>query len=366
MSLDDDNSKVVSREWYPEETEPIPGMESCRMRHKTVNIVMTANVSHDSNATDIDLSSVAMMMPMLDILGFNHKPNTKLKIPYYGFENAVVSIRYGTYYRGVRVTAKPLKNNIYIDLQLRGKNQHLKVSSKKIHITGVRTEDTGSLCISVIKNKINNIIDRLEDIRNLDDKESFIKLCHEDDIPENHPHYDLLSFVRVNKELRSNVDTSAPDHYSYDEFVNNVVNGALTPCNKHINILDQSLRNQVFYVNVCFEICLVTLCKLITSAGHGASFNNWNKIQYANIKIKTNNNGPDCDELSNISKIPLKNVRHVMFKVNGNGGINIWSTNDNNISFKAFRILSPLLALSYKSPGSQKRKYDRKTPRNQI
>jgi len=353
---------TVDREWYPEETHIFPGLENCRIRYKTVNIVMTTNIKTDED-DPVDLQCVAFMMPMLDILGFSFKPGSKLKIPYYGYENSIVSVRYGNYYRGVRDTSKPLKNNIYIDLQLKGKNQHLKVSAGKVHITGVRTEETGKMCIDVTIGKINMISDILRRIRSLEDKKAFEKLCYADKIEKDCENFDLLKFVRVNMSARNNTSIISSAMYNYRDFVTNVIYGKIIPSKKPIEIANYSLRNQVFYVNVCFEICLVTLCKKVVESGHNAAFNNWNKIQYANIKILVNY---DSDVISNVSKKPLRDIRYVSFKVNGNGGINIWSIDDNNVSFDAFNTLVEMLAISYKSPGKNKRRYERKTPRNYI
>ena len=72
------------------------------------------------------------------------------------------------------------------------------------------------------------------------------------------------------------------------------------------------------------------------------------------------------DEISEISKKPLKDIKDVMFRVNGNGGVNIWSVDDNKVSFRAFKILVELMVLSYKNPGADKRRYERRTPRNLI
>lgn len=329
---------VVCREWYAEETLPIIGMEDTRLREKTVNIVMTAVFNNT-----IDLDSTIHMLPMLEIHGFIYQRRGKLVIPYYGYEYAIVSMQHGSYRRGVRETKTPLKNNLHTDMQLRGKNQHLKVSGGKIHITGIRTKKTGEMCIDGIVNKIEKLRNILRDIRSYPDPDALYGMCLSiNPLIEGSVEKPLVEYIRINRVSRGE---------TYATFVDDMIYGSSVPSAERIHVTSYNIHNKVFYVNICFKVNLLKLVRMVVAKGNRAKYHTWNNTQSAGISIKLRCEGPP---------------RYVTFKVNSNGGINIWSKDNQEESFDAFRDLVPMLIHAYKCPGDAKRQYERSTPRNNL
>jgi len=337
-------SSTVTHEWYPEETREIPGMEGMIPREKLINILMTSKFSDIAN-----LDLISRVIPLIDIVGFSHKVKGKTPIPYFGMENAIVSVNYGDYNRGVRNVTETLKKLIYTDFQFEGKNQHVKISSNKAHVTGVRTIETGKKCISKIMDKIEYARQMLMKIRSYDDKDQLLSLVTrdiDDDYMEeirdqDQELFNLISFITVNKRSR-------PD---YGKFVNDVLFGTDIISENKIEIMEYNIHIRVFYINMCFNINIFKLNQLANDKGYKVTFFNWYKIESVNIMI--------IDRDSDDGGKPFKTT----FKVNSNGSVNIWASKDSDRAFKLFCLLVPLLAKAYRSPSTQKRVYIRKTPR---
>jgi hypothetical protein len=103
----------------------------------------------------------------------------RLRIPYFGHENIIVSCRTGNQSRGLRQGGKQLQHVVGIDLQLHGKNYHLKLSANNIHLTGGKFEELGEETFLYLSDYLNLIQEEyLSKIKKLSNDDIEIILDH--------------------------------------------------------------------------------------------------------------------------------------------------------------------------------------------
>lgn len=74
----------------------------------------------------------------------------KLKIPYYGVEDVIVSIRYKKESRGIRNVSGQSDNFVSVDLQIGGHNVHIKLSSNNALVMGVTSVEEGTEAVNCL------------------------------------------------------------------------------------------------------------------------------------------------------------------------------------------------------------------------
>lgn len=105
---------------------------------KIANIVTVAYLDQELN--------LAMIYDLLTIIPFDYKIGTKVPgmgretVPFFGINNVIVGLRYGTQMRGIERTNGHLQSLIGVDIQCCNKNINLKVSRNKIQLTGSKSE----------------------------------------------------------------------------------------------------------------------------------------------------------------------------------------------------------------------------------
>ena len=92
------------------------------------NMVLVAQLEFEPN--------LSALFDFLPILWIDFAIRKWRKMPYFGHERTIVSVRYKSKHRGVRSNKGQLKNSLSLDLQLGGKNLNIRVSSSCFHITG--------------------------------------------------------------------------------------------------------------------------------------------------------------------------------------------------------------------------------------
>lgn len=80
----------------------------------------------------------------------DHITQTRETVPYFGYENVIVGLRYKDKMRGIIRPGNHLNSVIGVDLQCYGKNLNLKISPTKIQLTGARSEETGRGAIGAL------------------------------------------------------------------------------------------------------------------------------------------------------------------------------------------------------------------------
>ena len=95
-----------------------------------------------------------------------NKKSDKLKIPYYGTEDIIVSIRHKRGARGLRSLTKQQDNFVSVDLQTSNKNVHIKLSKNNAEVMGVTSLEQGLDSVQCLLDLIHQTDDNLEFLRN--------------------------------------------------------------------------------------------------------------------------------------------------------------------------------------------------------
>ena len=74
----------------------------------------------------------------------------KVKIPYYGVEDVIVSIRYKKESRGIREASEQSDNFVSVDLQINKRNAHIKLSSGNALVMGVTSVEDGTAAVNCL------------------------------------------------------------------------------------------------------------------------------------------------------------------------------------------------------------------------
>lgn len=74
----------------------------------------------------------------------------KIKIPYYGMEDVIVSIRYKKESRGIREASGQSDNFVSVDLQINKRNAHIKLSSGNALVMGVTSIEEGIAAVNCL------------------------------------------------------------------------------------------------------------------------------------------------------------------------------------------------------------------------
>jgi hypothetical protein len=109
----------------------------------------------------------------------------RLKMPFFGYNNIIVTCRMSNMTRGCRIKGKQFQNVLTIDYQLHNKNYNLKISSKKIQLTGALSEESGKEVYIRIITYIRSVQDLLTQLQNLSDDQ---KIKYKNEIIEHIYH----------------------------------------------------------------------------------------------------------------------------------------------------------------------------------
>src|SRR5579871_3811794 len=116
---------------------------------------------------EVILDSAFIALPILPIEELPTK-RKKIKIPYYGVEDVLVSIRYKNEARGIRPIPKQPDNFVSIDLQINQRNVHIKLSSNNALVMGVTSIEEGRAAVECL----------LDTIYMSDQHMSYLKKCN--------------------------------------------------------------------------------------------------------------------------------------------------------------------------------------------
>ena len=130
-------------------------------------------------STSVDVVNLANFIPVSHM--FSEKDNSRLKrksgsrqnIPYFGIENSVISVCYKSIIRGMRTAG--MHNMASLDIQLSGRNIHVKLSSTSINTVGTKnSEEKGKV--------FNAIVDHIKHLQKIID---FIKTFSPENLKKN-------------------------------------------------------------------------------------------------------------------------------------------------------------------------------------
>ncbi len=146
------------------------------------------------------------------------KKGKKIKIPYYGVEDVIISIRHKKECRGLRTILNTKQDNfVSVDLQTEGKNVHIKLSETNATVTGVTTLEQGLNSIQCLLDLIHQTDENLEYLRTslskeVDKCENFINNFFIDDKTKgiDIPDYDVV-IEKINEHNNVHLDENKID-----------------------------------------------------------------------------------------------------------------------------------------------------------
>lgn len=101
------------------------------------------------------VSELLTCTPVDYIIERKNSKGSRIKIPYFGVDGAIISVRFNGKSRGIRIGGLQLINSIATDLQCDNKNIHLKIASMKLQLCGALTTEMGTnafnYCLEHIK-----------------------------------------------------------------------------------------------------------------------------------------------------------------------------------------------------------------------
>ena len=254
--------------------------------------------------------------------------NKKIKIPFLGINNIIISIRFDLKSRGLRIGGKQLRNTVAIDLQIDNKNIHIKITKYKMHITGCLNEEMGIKAFNLAIDHIKMCNDNMLHIKNLDFniKNQTIEWIYrnfknEDDSLK---MYDTLSF----DNLPSNIDYTFCKYISMFTYDCKIYINFIKKINILMDIIDNSnslnicyntlpiflkyyICNSIYTYSLNYKISLIKLAIFLKQNNYEISYHNWHKSKSLDLFIPilstdfsslstSEESYSDCDDNDNI------------------------------------------------------------------
>lgn len=207
-------------------------------------------------------------------------------IEYFGPEGAVVSIGYKNIRRGMRTGA--MNNMVSIDMQLGGKNIHIKFSATSITSVGTRTIEAGKKVINTILEHAANLQKYLDYSNSLtfDKKKKNINWLIKElkDFEEGTRIKDLLNELRIPKEMNEKYINFLINYYDdFDDKDNFCIHihrtlEELILCEEKVSCKKYDIYNSVFHMqpinNPNFRMPLHKLAPFLSNLGVTVSWHN--------------------------------------------------------------------------------------------
>lgn len=313
----------------------------------------------------INLSDAFNLLPVQPIEIEVEESKKKLEIVYYGIEDVIVSIRYKKQSRGIRPTPTQADNFVSIDLQIGGKNVHVKLSSDNALVMGVVSVEKAIEAVECLLDTIYMTDRNLEYFKSCDKGEiykafDYIKdLAVDDrkslDLPDIKLFQDKLKGdgFPVNEKLATLILTRGYETKSlemFDNILETMLNSSLI-ANNDICIENYQICNSAYNYKLnitqngspikgCF--ILKNLAMSVINMGDDnitASHHNWHE-KYANVVISTY--GLHKGKL--LMKKNKKRDQHIhRFNISEGAGIRQWSPSTKEEAFLVHKVLIAIL-----------------------
>lgn len=262
------------------------------------------------------VSELLTCTPVDYIIERKNSKGSRIKIPYFGVDGAIISVRFNGKSRGIRIGGLQLINSIATDLQCDNKNIHLKIASMKLQLCGALTTEMGTnafnYCLEHIKmvnehwkhfNTLtemikNNTISWLysvlinDDKLNMFDDENVIKQL--DNTPDNVDYrsakfLSMFTYDYNTPELfREKIDVllKITDKTCY----------SITP-----SLGDLKISNGIYNYNLGCKISLIDLCSGLYQLGYGVLYHNWSASKLLRIMIPLSMTEEDNDKITEVN-----------------------------------------------------------------
>ena len=271
-------------------------MESFKTQNTVIGI-------HFSDELDLNNISELLLCLYIENSDKSYSKNTTLskKIPFYGINNSIISIRYNMKSRGLRIGGRQLRNTVAIDLQYSNKNLHNKLSKNKILITGCLNETMGIESFYILLEHIKNCNNFLKFFSELNNEKKINSIKWIKKIMYNTDNliymYDdikvLQQFNNIPKDIDYNfckyLSMFSYDCITYEHFEKKIDIILNIPKNENNNycyssfpkITSYTIYNSLYSYNILdnsnLKISLIKLANFLIANNYNTSYHNWHK-----------------------------------------------------------------------------------------
>lgn len=279
----------------------------------TVSTASTASITNNKStpqSTPQSTTPIANGLPPLPPVAnasvLKKYKEKKLKILFFGTNGIIVSVRFENLSRGVRIGNAQLRNTVAVDLQMDDKNIHIKISKKKMQMSGILSEEMGlrafELCLGHItmvnehfkhfyqlssKTK-NSTIEWLKTIffvgnnrlRMYDDP---IILDYFEKCPKcvDYRSARYISMFSYDCKTYNNFNRLI-DHFLSFESPNEENNFCY---NKIPKLISYSISNSVYTYTLHKSLSLIKITQFLLEQSYKASYHNWHKPKQVEVLI---------------------------------------------------------------------------------
>lgn len=193
-------------------------------------------------------------------------------IPCYGRYNKILSARYGSLGRGLRVEKKQMEQICSMDVSLdnenlkRRKSVHCKLAKDTCHVTGAKSFEQGMQATKIIIKLVHETQQLIDNYRLTPESER-----------TNDVFYELYKGERTREEV--------------DELCRDMLEKSKMLCIRPIKIRNAVTSNSVFEIRANFKVFMKTLCEIAYfEFGFKIDYANWNKSSISSISIPDRDN----------------------------------------------------------------------------
>lgn len=258
---------------------------------------------------ELSLPAVAELLTCIPFdftFGCKHNSGSRVKVPYFGVEGAIASVRYNMKSRGVRVGGGQLRNVVSIDIQCGGKNSHIKISKCKFLVTGVLSEEMGIQASNMCLEHLKMVNDHWKHYHSLTQecKDATLRwLCETVYIPEDDGlrKYSSTEVCDAFAMMPNTVDRRTATYLSMFTHDFTTYTGFLQKLQTLINIQpfatgnicydnvphlnSHKIHNSVYNYKMGFRVSLIKLCQHLHQKGYGAQYHNWATAKSLHVMI---------------------------------------------------------------------------------
>lgn len=301
---------------------------------KATNMVMVSIL--DTNLTLPSIYELLTLVHVKYTIGMRHGGGSRVKIPYFGVEGAIVSVRFGMKSRGIRNEGGQLRNVVSIDLQFAGKNIHLKISEHKILLAGALTQEMGNCAFQLTINHIEmvqghwthikslpiemrdasikwlcDVVRGDEDTANIEGKDHKVNKTKDMQDPK---MIETLSKIPENLDARciKYLSTFVSEYKYHHEFIGKLVNifSLETPIYTSLpRSISSTIVNSIYNYRVGERVSLIKLVSGLNNKGYAVLYHNWNSSKsiqvmrpVRNFELVRSDSNPDLNaSLSSLS-----------------------------------------------------------------
>jgi len=236
----------------------------------------------------------------------------KIKIPYYGIEDVIVSIRYKSNVRGIREMLKKQSDNfVSVDLQSQEKNVHIKLSQTNITIMGV----------TLLEHAMEVTQCLIDLIQQCDENLTFLRNCLSEEVDKCLLFFEELFKKYLELSIKNSTEFSLPN---YDDFLEIIKKEITLTEELHLKICEILLvyaYEYKDYKSFSKKIDLISSCEKIETSKI--------KLTYFDISTSLYNYhlSPMNDLKSRMNGIFI--LKNLAFEINNLGNNNVIASHHN-------------------------------------